>query len=211
MIDARRSLLVAGLAISVTAGVNANGYAQATPSEHDFARALGSMGATRGLPTLGSSPQHPTNQDTVSVSAPSSGPVHHAGRSGPTNAAAAHPHAAAHPAISLPSIQFAFNSAELKPESIQTLRNLGNALNRELKGEKKFLIEGHTDAVGTEAYNIDLSKRRAEAVKDFLVDKLGVDASRLEAVGKGDTDPADPQHPKGPENRRVVIANLSRS
>ena len=111
------------------------------------------------------------------------------------------------PSISIQNIQFEFGSAKLKPESIETLRNLGNALNQGLDDQKLFLIEGHTDAVGTRVYNLELSRLRAQAVKEFLVNEMAVEASRLEVVGKGSAEPADRRHPYASENRRVVVVN----
>ncbi len=52
--------------------------------------------------------------------------------------------------------------------------------------ELRFAIEGHTDSDGEDAYNRDLSERRAAAVKTCLVEELGVDANRLETAGFGD-------------------------
>ena len=72
-------------------------------------------------------------------------------------------------------------------------------------------IEGHTDKKGTAAYNMELSKRRAEAVKDYLVRAMGVPADRLETVGKGFSEPANPRNPNAPENRRVIVVNLGAS
>jgi len=69
------------------------------------------------------------------------------------------------------------------------------------------VIEGHTDAVGARAYNIELSRMRAQAVKDFLVNEMAVDASRLEVVGKGSAEPANRRNPYASENRRVVVVN----
>jgi outer membrane protein OmpA-like peptidoglycan-associated protein len=112
------------------------------------------------------------------------------------------------PTASFNAIQFEFASARLKPESIETLRNLGNALNNELKNEKLFLIEGHADGAGRHKYNTMLSYRRAEAVKDYLVQQMGVAPARLQTVGKGSSEPADPKNRYGAENRRVVVINL---
>ncbi len=113
------------------------------------------------------------------------------------------------PSISLHTIQFAFGSDVLTGRSIETLRNLGNALNRELKTMPGFLIEGHTDAVGSAAYNVGLSIRRAEAVRNYLVERMGVSPGRLQAVGMGAAYPIDPEHPDASQNRRVVVINLS--
>ena len=67
-------------------------------------------------------------------------------------------------------------------------------------------IEGHTDNVGSEAYNLDLSKRRAESVKNYLVENLGIDPARLSAAGYGFSRPiADNNTREGrAQNRRVV-------
>ena len=99
------------------------------------------------------------------------------------------------------------NSTQLTPGSIETLRNLGNALNRELADQKAFLIEGHTDASGGLKYNMVLSRRRADAVKNYLVGKMHVAPGRLQTVGKGPTEPLNPADPNAPENRRVVFVN----
>jgi outer membrane protein OmpA-like peptidoglycan-associated protein len=68
-----------------------------------------------------------------------------------------------------------------------------------------FLIEGHADSTGDAAHNMDLSKRRAEAVKSVLVSQFGIDAARLTTAGLGSTKPvASNDTPQGrAENRRV--------
>jgi OOP family OmpA-OmpF porin len=64
----------------------------------------------------------------------------------------------------------------------------------------RVTIEGYTDSKGTEAYNQKLSERRANAVKNYLVSR-GVEASRLDAVGKGESDPVAPNtKPNGKDN-----------
>jgi outer membrane protein OmpA-like peptidoglycan-associated protein len=113
------------------------------------------------------------------------------------------------PSVTLRTITFEFGSAQLKPESIETLRNLGNALNQDLRDERAFVIEGHTDKSGTRTYNDELSKRRADAVKDYLVKEMGVSADRLRTEGKGFSDLADPKHPYAATNRRVVVVNAT--
>jgi OmpA-OmpF porin, OOP family len=65
-------------------------------------------------------------------------------------------------------------------------------------------IEGHTDASGAPAANVALSQRRAEAVRDYLV-QLGADSSQLSAVGLGASDPRDAKNPLAAENRRIEI------
>jgi outer membrane protein OmpA-like peptidoglycan-associated protein len=113
------------------------------------------------------------------------------------------------PSASFPMITFEFGSAQLKPEGVETLRNLGKALNEDLGDQKVFAIEGHTDATGTLDYNQELSRSRAQAVKEFLVREMGVAESRLEIVGKGPCELANPRDPYAGENRRVVVINQS--
>ena len=104
-------------------------------------------------------------------------------------------------------VAFEFGSAELKPESMETLKRLGKALNEGLSDQKQFKIEGHTDAVGTLPYNERLSEMRAAAVKEFLVREMGVSPERLSSVGKAFCQPLAPKDPYGAENRRVVVIN----
>jgi len=113
--------------------------------------------------------------------------------------------------MTLRTITFEFGSAQLRPGSIEMLRNLCDALNQDLKDEKGFLIEGHTDKTGTRAYNDELSKRRVDAVKEYLVKDMGVSADRLRTIGKGFSESVDPKHPYAPENRCVVVVNTGAS
>ncbi len=185
------------------------------PSQSEIAGQLlpKALSTTRGLPVAGSAPKVQQNPAVLPASAPSqqrSRPAEAGSRAAPHAAIAKAPPPApapAHPQIALNTILFEFNSDQLKPQSIATLKNLGNALNQELKDQKVFLIEGHTDASGSPGYNMELSKRRADAVKDYLVKEMGVAADRLETVGKGEADPAVPKHPYAAANRRVVIVN----
>jgi outer membrane protein OmpA-like peptidoglycan-associated protein len=161
------------------------------------------MPKMRGLPTLGTAPAPTPGPSPGYVPANVPSPE-------PAVPPRGHP-ATEQPSVALKTIKFEFGSARLKPESIETLRNLGNALNQGLKDEKAFLIEGHTDRTGTRAYNDALSKRRSDAVKDYLVNELGVSPERLQTLGKGFSDPIDPKNPYATENRRVVVINMDAS
>jgi len=101
-------------------------------------------------------------------------------------------------------ILFAFNSDALLPESTPVLEEIFSTLER--YPDLAIVIEGHTDSVGEDAYNLELSGRRAASVEAYLL-KRGVDAGRLQAVGKGETDPAaDNATAEGrQQNRRVVL------
>ena len=112
------------------------------------------------------------------------------------------------PKVSFDQIKFQFNSAELTPESKTFLEKIGTALSSDKLNGYKFEMQGHTDAKGSAAYNMGLSKRRAESVKKYLVQNYKVDANRLKTVGKGKTELLDKDNPESAENRRVVFVTL---
>jgi len=111
------------------------------------------------------------------------------------------------PSIDL-HIPFDFNSDQLTPDAIVVLRRLGEALKDPPLANSRFRIAGHTDAKGAAAYNQKLSEHRAQAVRNYLVFQYDMDASRLEVIGFGFTQLADPAHPEDGVNRRVQIINL---
>jgi OOP family OmpA-OmpF porin len=191
-----------GLSILVAAGTAA-AESPGAPTESDIGKALAPK--SRGLPTMGTLPPAPPNPAVESTStAPP--PPHNPKPKQPTPAAVAP--ADTHPSATLRSIQFQFGSAQLTPESIDTLKNLGNALNHELADQPHFRIEGHTDAYGEAGLNDKLSIERAQAVKDYLVKEMGVADGRLEAVGMGSSEPVQGSSPYSAVNRRVVVVNL---
>ncbi len=105
-------------------------------------------------------------------------------------------------------IHFDYNSADISKGSTQAVQELGKALsNASLKGST-FVVAGHTDAIGGEAYNQDLSERRADTIKKYLVDKYGIAGANLVTVGYGKTKPKDPNAPMDPANRRVQVVNM---
>jgi OOP family OmpA-OmpF porin len=104
-------------------------------------------------------------------------------------------------------VQFGFDSAVLTPQAIVVLDTLGTAINSPELAGFRFRIVGHTDARGTEAYNIDLSLKRAESVRAYLMRRWNVGGGRLTAEGQGFHELADPDNPQSPANRRVQIIN----
>jgi outer membrane protein OmpA-like peptidoglycan-associated protein len=104
-------------------------------------------------------------------------------------------------ALSLP-VHFSFDSAAIAPSARPQLDALAEGI-KLLPPTEKVVIEGHTDAVGTEAYNMQLSQRRAAAVKSYLVAMHGIPADRLVDVGYGLSRPIEGADPRAGENRRV--------
>lgn len=112
------------------------------------------------------------------------------------------------PAIDL-EINFDYNSANISKRSMQSVQALGKALSSpDLKGST-FVVAGHTDAVGGEEYNQELSERRADSIKRFLVDRFGIAGADLVTVGYGKTKPKSGLAPTDPTNRRVQVVNMA--
>jgi len=100
-------------------------------------------------------------------------------------------------------ILFDSNSDKIKPESYGTLKQIAQVLQE--NKEVKVRIIGHTDSDGDDAKNLDLSKRRAAAVKDNLSREFGIEAARFQTDGKGESQPAAPNTtPEGKANNRRV-------
>ncbi|RLC50885.1 MAG: OmpA family protein, partial [Candidatus Cloacimonadota bacterium] len=104
--------------------------------------------------------------------------------------------------IVLEGVNFEFNSAELTAGAKEVLMKVVRTLKD--YPEMTLLIKGHTDNIGSDAYNLKLSQRRADSVRQFLIDN-GIDPSRLESVGYGETQPiATNDTPEGrAKNRRI--------
>lgn len=117
------------------------------------------------------------------------------------------PEGTAAAALALP---FQSGSAALTPEAEKMLDALGRALNSPELARYRFKIEGHTDTAGDAPVNLALSERRAATVREYLVNRLGVAASRLDAVGLGETQllVQTPDATAEPRNRRVQILNI---
>jgi OOP family OmpA-OmpF porin len=101
-------------------------------------------------------------------------------------------------------VLFSFNSADIRSKASPVLNEMAEIMkkNPELNGR----IDGYADSTGNEAYNIELSERRAKAVKDFLVSR-GIDPERLSTKGFGDSDPVASNDTKEgrSKNRRVEL------
>jgi OmpA-OmpF porin, OOP family len=110
--------------------------------------------------------------------------------------------------VATQGILFDTGSDRIRPESTPTLQEIGRMLQQH--ANLRLRIEGHTDSVGSAEMNQQLSERRAQSVRRYLVERFSVDESRLEATGLGQTEPADSNDtPEGRQNnRRVELVRL---
>jgi outer membrane protein OmpA-like peptidoglycan-associated protein len=106
-------------------------------------------------------------------------------------------------------ITFDYNSANISKAAMSQVDALGKALTDPSMKGSTFVLAGHTDAVGSDPFNQDLSERRADAVKKYLTAKYGMATADLVTVGYGKTRLKNPNDPKGAENRRVQIVNMA--
>jgi len=107
--------------------------------------------------------------------------------------------------IAIYGIYFDFNKAEVKPESEQTIKEIAKFLNK--NRDIKLYVVGHTDNIGKLDYNMVLSKRRAQAVVDELIQKYKVSKNRLKAFGVGPLCPVASNNTESgrARNRRVEL------
>ena len=102
-------------------------------------------------------------------------------------------------------VNFALGSAAIDDRARTGLDQIGDVLSREEFRGRTILINGYTDAFGTPEYNLGLSQRRAEAIRQYLVREFNFDPDRLIAVGFGREQLKIPTNPYAPANRRVQI------
>lgn len=104
------------------------------------------------------------------------------------------------PAIGL-QINFAVNSYDIPANFRPVLDQIGQRMSS--TPGAKLVVEGHTDASGDAGYNMVLSQRRAEAVKNYLMQNHLIPATNISVVGKGETELLDAANPSAGVNRRV--------
>jgi len=181
-------------------------HAQAPSSDqilNSLTPGVGHGGGTRGL--------RPGAPVTAAPSTPDTTAPRTAGMAAPRAPRTAPPVTTADsaPSVNL-TVEFRSGSADLSPEAIRTLDNLGAALSNSKLAGFRFRIEGHTDTVGTRDANKALSERRAATVVDYLVTHFKIDRARLDAVGMGEDGLLVPTSDQvsEPKNRRVLVVNL---
>jgi len=114
------------------------------------------------------------------------------------------------PSIDIQSINFAFGSAEIPRSEYDKVREIGIALERILRRRPAsiFLIEGHTDAVGSDASNLALSEARAASLKRLLVRQFRIAPRSLETVGYGERYLLVNTQREDWRNRRVTLRRI---
>jgi outer membrane protein OmpA-like peptidoglycan-associated protein len=115
------------------------------------------------------------------------------------------------PRIDLDTVTFESGSWELGPDQIERLAVIAEGLNRVVQQNPRevFLIEGHTDAVGTDVDNLSLSDRRAESVALVLTQEFGVPAENLSTQGYGEQYLKVPTEAPEQANRRVAVRRIT--
>ena len=115
------------------------------------------------------------------------------------------------PRIEIDTVRFGFNEAFVRPEEVGNLDRIGEVMERILSKHPRevFLIEGHTDAVGSDAANLKLSRERAAAIKKALTTYYVIQPQNLQTVGYGERYLKIPTAEAEQENRRVSVSRAT--
>jgi outer membrane protein OmpA-like peptidoglycan-associated protein len=198
-----RSAFAAGIALSLSAGV---ATAAEEPTEANILKALTPKRLTRSLSTTPADTAKAAeeakfvnqirNRTTRSLSSGERQQIAEIAREKPS--------------IDI-EITFDYNAATISQKAMPAVEALGKALtNPDLKGTT-FVLAGHTDATGGDGYNQELSERRADALKKYLIEKYGIAPADLVTVGYGESKLKNTGAPTAEENRRVQIVNMASS
>jgi OOP family OmpA-OmpF porin len=106
------------------------------------------------------------------------------------------------------AIYFDFDSARIKPKSYRSIGLMADALYHPMLYGYCFLIVGNTDATGRREYNLKLSDRRAESIRQALINPFGIGRLRVDTLGLGEEQLLNRRNPKAAENRRVQLINV---
>ena len=108
------------------------------------------------------------------------------------------------------AIQFDLGSARIRPDSFKAVGLLADFLYHPYMQGYRILIVGHADARGSREDNLILSQKRADAVRDALINPFGISPARVEAVGLGEEQLLNRSNPEAAENRRVQLINIGK-
>lgn len=106
-------------------------------------------------------------------------------------------------------VEFEWNSFRLTPEAKQVIDRVADVLKDDLMNEQVIEVIGHADSTGPEHYNLSLSEKRSRAVQQYLMEHHKIGASRLYSIGKGESEPLDPENSASGINRRVEFKNIT--
>ena len=193
--------------VATTTAAQAQSYMN-RPTTSDFVRTLGAPPAAAPADVPAAAPE--TNEEGLRMKGTTRGlrvnmaptPSTTSSRSTPSSSQASSQ--ARGPSLNFP-VNFEFGSAELTPQAKAVLDELGTALSSPELKPYRFRLIGHTDAVGSDEYNLDLSRRRAISVEQYLQDRYGIAPERVRAIGMGKSQPYNAQNPFDSINRRVEI------
>jgi OmpA-OmpF porin, OOP family len=108
-------------------------------------------------------------------------------------------------------IQFDEDTPIVRPASYRALGRIADTLSHPSLLPYKFLIVGHTAATGRRDYNLTLSQRRADAIRDILVTTFKISPKRLQAIGLGEEQLLDAAHPTAATNQRIQVATVAKA
>jgi outer membrane protein OmpA-like peptidoglycan-associated protein len=107
-------------------------------------------------------------------------------------------------------VQFDPDASTIRPESYQTLGRIADALCHSKLLRYGFLIVGRTDATGKREYNLTLSQKRADSIRDALVNTFKISSKRLQAVGLGEEQLQDAARPTAAINQQVQVVTVAK-
>jgi OOP family OmpA-OmpF porin len=108
-------------------------------------------------------------------------------------------------------IQFDVDTPIVRPESYQTIGRIADAMVHSSLLPYTFLIVGHIEANGKREPNVTLSQRRADAIRDILVNTFKISAKRLQSIGLGEEQLLDPARPTAPVNQQIQIFTIAKT
>ena len=108
-------------------------------------------------------------------------------------------------------IQFDEDAAVVRPESYRMLGRIADALYHPSLLGSKFLIVGHTVSTGKRDYNLTLSQRRADVIRDIMISTFKISPKRLQAIGLGEEQMLDSLHPGAPVNAQVQLMTVGKA
>jgi OmpA-OmpF porin, OOP family len=114
------------------------------------------------------------------------------------------------PALNV-DIQFDVDTPIVRPDSYQTVGRIADAMVNSSLLPYTFLIVGHIEANGKRESNVLLSQRRADAIRDVLVNTFKISAKRLQSLGLGEEQLLDAAHPSAPVNQQIQILTIAKA